>query len=253
MEISCSEENGMRAEPIRIGEREIPVRVIKKRIRNSYARVKNGEVVIELPASLGSRSSAKTVLSLRNRISKAILSNPGRYLMDGQLKFADGQLTRPLGMEFRICISRVARSTCSARVSGNIITAHIPESASQPASEELISKAISKALSQASAPMLGEIVEKINSSGPKSEVRRLIVKPSRRVWGYYSIKDGSLMLNTKLLYAPYPILEYVIIHELVHAKIRSHSRRFWDLVRSFLPDYKERRRWLRENSFTITS
>ncbi len=253
MEISLGEENGMHAEPIRIGAKEIPVRIIKKRIRNSYARVKNGEVVIELPASLGSKASAKTVLSLRDRISKAILSNPGRYLLDGQLRFADGQLTRPLGTEFRICILRAARSTCSARVSGNTITAYIPESTPPSASEELASKVISKALSEASVRRLGEIVEKINSSGPKSEVRRLIVKPSRRVWGYYSTKDGSLMLNTKLLYAPYQILEYVIIHELVHAKIRSHSRRFWDTVRSFIPDYKERRRWLRENSFTITS
>ena len=47
--------------------------------------------------------------------------------------------------------------------------------------------------------------------------------------------------------APLSVLDYVLIHELVHIKEKNHSRRFWDYLRSVLPDYQEHRRWLREH------
>jgi predicted metal-dependent hydrolase len=47
--------------------------------------------------------------------------------------------------------------------------------------------------------------------------------------------------------APEPIVDYVVVHELAHLVEKNHSRRFWALVASVLPDYKTRRRWLRDS------
>ena len=46
---------------------------------------------------------------------------------------------------------------------------------------------------------------------------------------------------------PEEIIDYVIVHELCHIKEMNHSRRFWNEVESILPDYKERRKWLKLN------
>ena len=47
--------------------------------------------------------------------------------------------------------------------------------------------------------------------------------------------------------APPDVVDYVIVHELAHIPERNHSAGFWNKVKSVLPDYKERRKWLREN------
>jgi hypothetical protein len=47
--------------------------------------------------------------------------------------------------------------------------------------------------------------------------------------------------------APPDVLEYVIVHELAHLKVRKHDRKFWQLVERVVPDYKEKVAWLREH------
>ena len=46
---------------------------------------------------------------------------------------------------------------------------------------------------------------------------------------------------------PTEILDYVVVHELCHRKEMNHSVAFWNEVRKILPDYKERRKWLKNN------
>lgn len=59
--------------------------------------------------------------------------------------------------------------------------------------------------------------------------------------------NGSINFSWKLIMAPLNIIDYVVVHELAHITERNHSARFWDKVSAALPDYKERRKWLREN------
>jgi predicted metal-dependent hydrolase len=69
---------------------------------------------------------------------------------------------------------------------------------------------------------------------------------ARTRWGSCG-KAGRIMINRKLIAFPPEILEYVVVHELCHLRIRNHSRTFWDLVGSILPDYKQRKYFLHQN------
>jgi predicted metal-dependent hydrolase len=51
--------------------------------------------------------------------------------------------------------------------------------------------------------------------------------------------------------APYPVVDYVILHELAHIKEKNHSKRFWGFLETLLPEYRERRRWLREHTHLL--
>lgn len=57
--------------------------------------------------------------------------------------------------------------------------------------------------------------------------------------------DGSLNFHWKCLMAPLTVIDYVVVHELCHLRQRDHSDAFWNEVDKVLPDYRERKEWLR--------
>ena len=75
---------------------------------------------------------------------------------------------------------------------------------------------------------------------------KIKVANQRKRWGSCSPK-GDLRFNARLSMMPPTILESVVVHELAHIKEHNHSKRFWSIVESVLPDYKARRRWLQTN------
>ncbi|MDH3359305.1 MAG: M48 family metallopeptidase [Desulfobulbaceae bacterium] len=57
-------------------------------------------------------------------------------------------------------------------------------------------------------------------------------------------EDRNISLNWRLVKAPTLVSDYIIIHELVHTKIMNHSGKFWMLLKSLYPDYKDAMNWL---------
>ncbi len=73
---------------------------------------------------------------------------------------------------------------------------------------------------------------------------RVRITSARTRWGSCSSK-GSLNFSWRLVMAPPDIIEYVVVHELVHLKEQNHSSRYWKKVESILPDYRALRDRLR--------
>lgn len=59
------------------------------------------------------------------------------------------------------------------------------------------------------------------------------------------LKNGNLHFHWKCLMAPLTIIDYIVVHELCHIHHRDHSAAFWNEVDKVLPDYRERKEWLR--------
>lgn len=74
----------------------------------------------------------------------------------------------------------------------------------------------------------------------------VMIRDQKSRWGSCSSR-GTLSFNYRLVFAPPEILDYVVVHELCHLTHMNHSKDFWDKVASVLPDYKLRRKWLREH------
>ena len=47
--------------------------------------------------------------------------------------------------------------------------------------------------------------------------------------------------------APKSIIKYVVIHELCHRKYLNHSKKYWNEVSKYVPDYKYKKQWLNQN------
>lgn len=74
---------------------------------------------------------------------------------------------------------------------------------------------------------------------------RITIREQKTRWGSCSSR-GNLNFNWKLVLMPPEVLDYVVVHELAHRREMNHSERFWSIVGEVLPDYRERRKMLRE-------
>ncbi len=63
--------------------------------------------------------------------------------------------------------------------------------------------------------------------------------------------DNRLSFSYRLVMAPYRIIDYIIVHELAHVKIKNHSRKFWDYVEARLPSYRDSKAWLRSKGHLL--
>lgn len=79
---------------------------------------------------------------------------------------------------------------------------------------------------------------------------RITIRNQRSRWGSCSSR-GNLNFNCLLMLAPPEIIDYVIVHELCHRREMNHSPLFWREVEKVLPDYKMRRKWLKDNGERI--
>ena len=79
---------------------------------------------------------------------------------------------------------------------------------------------------------------------------RVAIRNQKTRWGSCS-KKGNLNFNYKIVLLSPKQTDYIIVHELCHLKEFNHSQKFWDLVSTTIPDYKEIRSSLRTNGLRI--
>ena len=82
------------------------------------------------------------------------------------------------------------------------------------------------------------------------EYTGLTIRGQRTRWASCSA-TGAMSFNWRLLLAPEAVLDYVIEHEVCHLEVMDHSPRFWGLLESRVPDWRDHARWLRRYGSTL--
>jgi predicted metal-dependent hydrolase len=80
---------------------------------------------------------------------------------------------------------------------------------------------------------------------------KIRISSARTRWGSCSSR-GTLSFTWRLVMAPLDVVDYVVIHELAHIKVKNHSPFFWAEVAKMQPDYKRRLTWLKKNGRFLT-
>jgi predicted metal-dependent hydrolase len=107
-----------------------------------------------------------------------------------------------------------------------------------------VTRAIKAWLKRVAQSTLPEWLERI-SQQTGLRYNALSIRDQRTRWGSCSAA-GNISLNMKLLLLPPELVEYVLVHELCHTRVMSHSRKFWQLVESYYPRWQTARKELRE-------
>ena len=91
--------------------------------------------------------------------------------------------------------------------------------------------------------------ERLDHFAPQLGVqwRKLALSNAGTRWGT-AHSDGLIRLNWRLIHFRLPVIDYVVAHELSHLRVMDHSPRFWDTVRTVVPDYAQLRGQLKEQA-----
>ncbi len=168
-------------------------------------------------------------------------SYPLRFLLDGgrdQVRLEDGQFWVSLPLDHPA--SGVASAAAEAPAFG------VASAVAQPPAfrERVRERMMRWYRQQAAETIIPRVAHYKALLGVKPA--RIRIKQQKRRWGSCSAK-GALNFNWQLILAPAGILDYVVVHELCHLIELNHSPRFWSQVGRVMPDYRERKNWLRRN------
>ena len=78
------------------------------------------------------------------------------------------------------------------------------------------------------------------------EYARVGISSAKSCWGSCGY-NNNLNFTYKLMLCPVAVVDYIIVHELCHTRIKNHSEKFWEMVENFVPNYKEHEAWLKQN------
>jgi len=81
-------------------------------------------------------------------------------------------------------------------------------------------------------------------------IQWVTVRAQKTRWGSCSSR-GTISLNWRLVQAPPPVVDYLIIHELMHRRQMNHSARYWKLVANAFPDYRPAEQWLKKHRLEL--
>jgi len=162
-------------------------------------------------------------------------------------EFISGEQILFLGRRYRLKVKE-AQMECSSvpKLIGRRIFISVNKHLSPKERKEIIKDALIKWYSSKSTEIIKQRINrysKIMSVMPQ-EIK---IKDQKKRWGSCS-KNGILRFNWRIAIAPISVVDYIVVHELCHLKIKSHSSNFWRLLSLVLPDYQRRRDWLKNNT-----
>lgn len=92
---------------------------------------------------------------------------------------------------------------------------------------------------------LSELAEQHNF-----QYNRVSIRSQRTRWGSCSSKD-NISLNMKLLHLPQQLIDYILLHELVHTRVKNHSKDFWNELETVVPNARTVDEQLREYQYCL--
>jgi len=151
--------------------------------------------------------------------------------------FEQGSKISVLGKNREIVIEK--RRSCEVNGEKILVAEHLAERTS-------VKDRVEDALREYAREVFNEKAEKF-SGKIDGEFKSIFVKDQKTRWGSCSGKN-NLNFNWRLVLGPEKVVEYVVVHELVHLEVRNHSKKFWNRVKEILPRYRDSKNWLDKNS-----
>jgi predicted metal-dependent hydrolase len=112
----------------------------------------------------------------------------------------------------------------------------------------VIEKLYEEWLMKIARPIFKNKIESFSGKLSVSKPETIAIKKLKKRWASIGKDGDTINLNANLYKTPEDIIDYIIIHELCHLKIKGHSHHFWDLLHKFMPNYQEKIDWLKINA-----
>ncbi|ARU58136.1 putative metal-dependent hydrolase [Oleiphilus messinensis] len=200
--------------------------------------IRDGEVQVRAPFRTCPDYLHQFVLSKSGWIQEKLELAEQKAAERVQLR--DGELVPFRGELYRICVEP------SPRFSTRIIGQHLYITSTSAEAEVVKTIFAAWLKEQAKLHMLPCTEALAERADLQHKLRQVRFRKTRSKWGHCS-SQGVIQFNWLIMMAPDPVIQYLIAHEVSHLRYLDHSPRFWQQVEQLCPDYKECRKWLRDN------
>ncbi|MFZ2446329.1 MAG: SprT family zinc-dependent metalloprotease [Syntrophobacteraceae bacterium] len=204
----------------------------------------DNRVVVAAPRNLSEKDITRFVDEKAGWVQKRLRINLEKQKSARVRQFVSGEKLLYLGKEYTLVVEENSRGAAVVLENGNIVVRIRPSREGQNP-RNMVRSALVRwyaDLALAKIEERGRHFEALTGMPPRS----VTIKAMRSRWGSCSTR-GAISFVWNIIMAPEPVLDYLVVHEFCHLTHHNHSAEYWKLVGSFIPDHRERRKWLREN------
>ncbi len=192
----------------------------------------DGSLIVRAPLHASEKTIRELVVQKAAWIARAQAKI--RQNLPAERRFVEGESLPLMGRNYPLKIVQIQRASLTFE-NGTFLLAQ----KAQPRAREAFSLWYKKMAANLLSARL-EVLSEKHSLRPK----KVRISSARTRWGSCST-SGTISLTWRLVMAPPEVIDYVIIHELAHIRVKNHSKNFWNLVASLMPDYKKHLGWLK--------
>jgi len=207
-----------------------PTKIIKSRRKSISLIIKNnGEFIIRAPL----HTSLDEIFSFINQKQDWIINKRKESLNNqyNSLECKTGEVISLLGKQF------IIETKAIKRISFNENILILPNENAKDILIKFLKKYAKNYISERTKTLATSL---------KLNYESISISSAKTNWGSCSSRN-KLNFSYKLIMCPPEIVDYIIIHELCHTKIKNHSASYWQLVKTYLPNYKQYEKWLKSN------
>ncbi len=225
---------------------ELGVVHLKKRRGQKHIRLRiddQGSIVVSMPHWISYSAGLLFVNQKRDWIREQKSKLPVR-----QKSFND---ETPIGKMHMLVYEGIEEGSVRTRIAKDTIKVYIPDNLT-PESPDVIKKT-TKACERALLIECDNLLQsRLKSLSLRYELpyRSLNFKKLKRRWGSCD-SQKNIVINIYLMQLPWELIDYVLVHELVHTKHMHHQTTFWNTVAEILPNYKELKKEIKKHQTLI--
>ena len=230
---------------LQLGELTVPVRIITEAGRfNWRASITGNALFVRLPYGGGKAANEDYLREIKRWARELHARDPATFEQFRRVPLATHYTFTDRDTTYAIeVVDHELRSHRISEPAPGRLLIRLNQSAAGDRAPKVIEKLLAKFLGAKHLPRVSARVHALNDRHFRRPVSAVKLSDTYTRWGSCSTK-GNINLSTRLVLAPEPVLDAVIIHELAHLIEHNHGPRFWELVAGALPNYREFDEWL---------
>ena len=235
------------------GTTEIEYSVKRSQQRNSAEVALDPEhgVVVTCPNDLDDNRIENLVIKKAPWILQKMKQTREGVVKPSVREYVSGETYYYLGRRYRLkVIEDDSVEPYDVKLKEGRLRVRVPKFSEERLREIVVPNALRRWFNSRAEARLNERV-KLYSNKVGVKPKKIVVKNQMKRWGSCT-KDGIVHLNWRIIMAPMSVVDYVVVHELIHVDIERHSNDFWKKLQVILPDYERRKEWLRVNGPNLT-